>query len=38
MSPISAFLLPIRGQLPEDKDRMVRLIEDALVGLAKDAQ
>jgi hypothetical protein len=38
MSPMSVFLLPIRGQLPEDKDRMVQLIEDALVGLAKDTQ
>ena len=31
-------LLPLHGKLPEDRDRMVRMIEEALIGLGKDAQ
>jgi hypothetical protein len=31
-------LLPLHGKLPEDRAKMVRMIEEALIGLGKDAQ
>jgi radical SAM superfamily enzyme YgiQ (UPF0313 family) len=30
-------LLPLHGKLPGDRDRMVRMTEEALIGLTKDA-
>jgi hypothetical protein len=31
-------LVPLHGKLPEEKERMIQMIEDALEGLKKDTQ